>query len=77
MLLTKDQAASTWCPMVRLASCHPNGDVQNGQTVMNRLQNGRNAAIPDCAMCIADKCAMWRWAGLTATGYCGLAGKPT
>lgn len=61
MLMTKEQAFKTWCPMVRLAACQPDGNVVSGQTVMNRLQNGKNTACPDSAMCIADRCAMWRW----------------
>lgn len=58
---TPEQATKLWCPMVRLAACKPNGDVSEGQTVMNRLQNGVNIAIPDAGRCIAEKCAMWRW----------------
>ena len=58
---TPEEATKLWCPMVRLAACKPNGDVSEGQTVMNRLQNGVNIAIPDAGRCIAEKCAMWRW----------------
>lgn len=29
------------------------------------------------AMCVSEKCAMWRWSGDNdGAGYCGLAGKP-
>jgi len=80
---TQKQASELWCPMVRLAACN-GGSVAMGQTVMNRLQDGRKTTVPDAARCIADKCAMWRWLQPAlghrekpAThGYCGLASRP-
>ena len=61
MMLTRKEADGTWCPMVRLAACTPDGGVEQGQSVFNRLQKGNETAIPDSGRCIADKCAMWRW----------------
>lgn len=78
---TPEQAKELWCPMVRLAGCRPSGEVDPGQTVVNRLQIDINsgASIPDSANCIAEKCAMWRWAPQEddeIRGYCGIAGRP-
>lgn len=58
---TPDQARKLWCPMVRLAAAHANGDVEGNQSIMNRLQTPTGPATPDASMCIADQCAMWRW----------------
>lgn len=60
---TPEQAKELWCPMVRLAGCLPNGEVQPGQTVVNRLQINLNsgAEIPSSSKCLAEKCSMWRW----------------
>lgn len=60
---TPEQAKELWCPMVRLAGCLPSGEVEPGQTVVNRLQIDINsgASIPDSANCIANICAMWVW----------------
>lgn len=58
---TPEQARELWCPMVRLAASD-GSSVPMGQTVMNRLQDGRKTTVPDSSRCIADKCAMWRWA---------------
>lgn len=67
MMLTREQAAATWCPMVRLTACTSAGEIQNGQTVFNRVELGGDPAPkwPTASGCIADKCAMWRWAGVT------------
>lgn len=60
---TPEEARSLWCPMVRLAAVTEGGSgVMAGQTVMNRLQKkGERTTTPDAAVCIADRCAMWRW----------------
>lgn len=81
MMLTREQAAATWCPMTRLAAIGAGGVVAHGQSVFNRLQNARDTSIPDSSICIADRCAMWRWLGPVGAassrlGYCGLAGAP-
>lgn len=60
---TPEQARALWCPMVRLAAVSDGrSSVPDNQSVMNRLQVGIASAVPDAARCIADKCAMWRWA---------------
>lgn len=89
MMLTREQAAEVWCPMVRLTRATDSGSIVNGQTVFNRVELGASPkpAWPSVSSCIADKCAMWRWvqggqknsAGdrhPTTRGYCGLAGAP-
>lgn len=64
MLITKEQAAATWCPMVRIAR----HEVIN-QDTGNYIVGGCNTdalgrlRVPASCCCVADKCAMWRWAG--------------
>lgn len=51
MMLTREQAADTWCPMVR--------------TTRNQIATYEDGADqrrnPESCRCIADQCAMWRW----------------
>lgn len=51
MMLTREQAAATWCPMVR--------------TARNQIATHDDCAdqrrVPETCRCIADGCAMWRW----------------
>lgn len=84
---TPEQAASLWCPMVRIGVMPAAGgpSTVNDPTSISEF-SGR---------CIADKCAMWRWPSsvkirpddgslimpglggdIPAKGYCGLAGRP-
>lgn len=51
MMLTREQAAETWCPMARSAS-------SKGGTYNRITPTGEK---PGSCCCIADKCAMWRW----------------
>jgi hypothetical protein len=86
MMLTRDQAAEVWCPMVRVPA-------PASTAAYNRAQ-GTSSVSTSCR-CIADKCAMWRWGTYVApppdaepgkvcvgikyqsdVGYCGLAGAP-
>jgi len=58
---TPEQAKILWCPMGRT------GTPAIGGMNDNRSEYLRNN-------CIANKCAMWRWAdGADGLGYCGLA----
>lgn len=90
-MLTRDQAAATWCPMVRIARVEQLPD--SDETIVagcNTDALGR-LRVPASCRCIADKCAMWRWAPIDTApfpamtpiqkgderhGYCGLAGRP-
>lgn len=88
MMLTREQAAATWCPMVRMVKATERSTVEHGQPAFNRAELPGNATgVPSSCMCIADQCAMWRWipgcqknsAGARhppTRGYCGLAGVP-
>ncbi|WP_420106870.1 hypothetical protein [Herbaspirillum huttiense] len=73
---TPEQAASLWCPMVRIGVTPASG----GPSTINDP-----TSIPEFSgRCIADKCALWRWAAIDADsiikkpfyGYCGVAGRP-
>lgn len=95
---TPDQARELWCPMVRIArhesvdvpvpiipgSGHSGASHQALPTIVagcNTDALGRNR-VPASCRCIADQCAMWRWAlhqdepNWRTVGYCGLAGRP-
>lgn len=75
--------------MVRIARReHPHAD-WNGRTSGNAaVVAGCNTdalgstRVPASCRCIANQCAMWRWAAPgehaadTSRGYCGLAGTP-
>lgn len=71
-MLTREQAAETWCPMVRIAR----HEVTSNETPMGNMTvvsakdhvvGGCNSdalgrlRVPASCRCIADKCAMWRW----------------
>lgn len=64
MLMTRDQAAETWCPMTRAVRHEPD-DVQQTPPSLRAVggcnTGGRGARVPASCRCIADKCAMWRW----------------
>jgi hypothetical protein len=85
MMLTREQAAATWCPMVRVARREQSVryETGDGDAVVvggcNSDALGLNR-VPASCRCIADGCAMWRWErpadGVPARGYCGLAGVP-
>lgn len=94
---TPEQAKELWCPMARIArdetvriespaiggmfSVHEERYIVGG---CNRdAIGGMGSSIKSCR-CIADKCAMWRWAETERKalmnvkpnqGYCGLAGQ--
>lgn len=70
MLFTLAEARDKWCPMVRYGV---GGDDANASNRHASQMNGYNVS-PDYARCIADKCAMWRWADANKVGFCGLAG---
>lgn len=97
---TPEQARTLWCPMVRIARNevieHRTGymeDSRDERVIVagcNTDALGSNR-VPASCRCIADKCAMWRWAtpesaqyltesteDFTArrNGYCGIAGRP-
>lgn len=95
MIMTPEQAAATWCPMVRAARIEEIPAHASNFTGKITAENpsltivagcnmdalGRHRAPASCR-CIANKCAMWRWAppgelaAEVARGYCGLAGAP-
>jgi hypothetical protein len=68
MMLTCEQAAATWCPMVRIARIevidHGEFSKKPRETVIvggcNTDALGRTR-VPASCRCIADGCAMWRW----------------
>ena len=47
MMLNREQAGATWCPMVRMS-------------LRNADARARDR-VPASSCCIADQCAMWRW----------------
>lgn len=59
---TPEQAGELWCPMVRLTQFIGGHDSGGGNhlagATYNRVHHGN--------FCIADKCAMWRWAPTSA-----------
>jgi hypothetical protein len=75
MMLTREQAAATWCPMVRIARhevIEERRSAGSGMEIVsqeNHVVGGCNSASgigcgprnPASSRCIADKCAMWRW----------------
>jgi len=73
MMLTREQAAETWCPMVRIArhevtvQRRPAFDGMELVTEQHHVVAGCNTdalggtRVPASCRCIADKCAMWRW----------------
>lgn len=92
MLISKEDAATRWCPFVRSPQAAPVGSRLELVGGCNTQDNGSR---PDRTSCIASGCMAWRWAGWrTKTfgtiaplpsednkdgprlGYCGLAGKP-
>ena len=87
---TAEQAKAQWCPMARVANV---GQVYNRvDTVYLGYKAGPDREYferqKENCNCIADQCAMWRWAerpipedGISRpfdvanrTGFCGLAG---
>lgn len=91
---TPDQARELWCPMVRIARhevTEQDRPVAGGirhLTEQHHIVGGCNTdalgrmRVPASCGCIADKCAMWRWAPVKdepswrTVGYCGIAGRP-
>lgn len=51
MMLTREQAAAAWCPMVR--------PMRNMAATYDECADQRRN--PEACRCIADQCAMWRW----------------
>lgn len=51
---TAEQALELWCPMVRASNGH--------DTACNSGNGMEYRTSPPSARCIANKCAMWRWA---------------
>lgn len=77
MMLTREQAAATWCPMVRIARhevvTHREPVGSSGMELVRQQDHvvaGCNTdalgstRVPASCRCITDQCAMWRW------GYC-------
>ncbi|WP_159711499.1 hypothetical protein [Geminicoccus flavidas] len=79
MLTTPEQAREKWCPMVRIArveqqkiTTDTNWGTQRSDDIVvascNRDALGSPAGfVLNSCRCIADKCAMWRWAPSTTT----------
>lgn len=68
---TPEEAQALWCPMVRAARRErerPEGSMSQGETYIasgcNTDALGGNR-VPVFCRCIADRCAMWRWAHTT------------
>lgn len=75
-MLTRGQAAATWCPMVRVARhevIEERSQAGGGMELVSRENHvvggcnsasgmGRGPRSPASSRCIADQCAMWRWA---------------
>lgn len=74
MMLTPEQAAATWCPMVRIArheTIRSESPAIGGMVMVSdksHIVGGCNTdalgrlRVPASCCCIAKKCAMWRWA---------------
>lgn len=67
MNLTPEQAREKWCPMVRIARRENTEPNFRGTEVVvagcNTDALGRTR-VPKSCRCIADDCAMWRWAAM-------------
>lgn len=75
-MLTRGQAAATWCPMVRVARnevIEERSPTGGGMELVSRETHvvggcnsasgmGRGPRNPISSRCIADQCSMWRWA---------------
>lgn len=87
---TPEQAKDLWCPMARIAREEYRADGTPESVVVSGCNTdalGGNR-IPASCRCVADQCAMWRWAtkphaqdGIDRShmqrhGYCGIAGRP-
>lgn len=98
---TPEQAKELWCPMVRIARREIATEaaiIEKPTSVMHiperaEIVGGCNSdalggnRVPASCRCIADQCAMWRWATPPHTqdgidrshmqrhGYCGIAGR--
>lgn len=65
---TRDQAATLWCPMVRMAHIEDTVDLgERHAGAVEHVVGGCNTdalggtRVPASARCIADQCSMWRW----------------
>lgn len=69
---TPEQARELWCPMVRIARREKIHEERAWSTENGVIVAGCNTdalggmRIPKSCRCIADKCAMWRWATFDA-----------
>jgi len=75
---TPEQAKGLWCPMVRIAR-REDPDPNARTTVVAGCNTDAlgKVRVPASCRCIANECAMWRWAdGPDGLGYCGLAPLP-
>lgn len=65
MLMTREQAAATWCPMVRIArheTINPNSTAEENHIVAGCNTDALGKLrVPASCRCIAEQCAMWRW----------------
>lgn len=76
MVLTEEDAQKNWCPFVRAVG---------GGYETARNCEPKSERTPSYARCVSSSCMAWRWTKQrlsapddpNATGYCGLAGKPT
>lgn len=92
-MMTVEQAGEVWCPMVRIARDESVTVRTAISTNLDSVKEERfivggcntdalgGLRVPASCRCIADKCAMWRWADGDITyprhlGFCGIAGRP-
>lgn len=85
---TEVEANQTWCPFASAPVIMRTGN-GSGQSIIgssstavsaNRVENAGRIGIPPACICLASKCAAWRWSGEfkgdRPTGYCGAGGPP-
>lgn len=69
---TPKEAASLWCPMVRIARTEPiqvvqaDGTTKDSEVALSvvggcNIDSLGHNRVPSSCRCIADQCAMWRW----------------
>lgn len=72
-MMTREQAEKTWCPMVRRARVEQPQGATREIVVAGRSTDALGGdRVPASCRCIADRCAMWRWAEEPATRRCVL-----
>lgn len=60
MIVTEEEAAKRWCPMVRTVAVGTGQMVSGNRVFRNKEERHDN---PPVSRCIGSECMMWRWVG--------------